>query len=227
MKDLYILRKLARKLHVEHWQLVAALLMIYDALAVILAYFLGLWLRFDGKYTLIPQHYLKIYLAFILPYAAAVLLAFWFCGLYRSMWRFASFSVLVRTLVVSMAMSCAHALLITLALGRMPISYYVWGAGMQFVLLAGVRFLYRIAQYQRSLHRSHQKATGRVMLIGAGSAGQMILKDLNNADEVKDDQVVCIIDDNPNKWHRSLEGVPIETEVITKDNAEEYLKIFG
>ena len=209
MKDFKFLRKLAIKLHVEHWQLIAALLMVYDALAVALAYFFGLWLRFDGKYTLIPQLFLKTYLAFILPYAAAVIVVFWICGLYRSMWRFASFSVLIRTLVVSLGTSAAHTVFITLALGRMPISYYVIGAGMQFVLLAGIRFLYRIVQYQKSLHRSHQKVTGRVMLIGAGSAGQMILKDLNNADEVKNDQVVCIIDDNPNKWHRSLEGVPI------------------
>ena len=60
MKDFKILRKLAIKLHVEHWQLIAALLMVYDALAVVLAYFFGLWLRFDGKYTLIPEHFLRL-----------------------------------------------------------------------------------------------------------------------------------------------------------------------
>ena len=48
----------------------------------------------------------------------------------------------------------------------------------------------------------------RIMLIGAGNAAQMILRDMTQASEVSN-KVVCIIDDNPNKWHRSMAGVPI------------------
>ena len=48
----------------------------------------------------------------------------------------------------------------------------------------------------------------RVMLIGAGNAGQMILRDMSRAVEIYD-KVVCIIDDNPNKWHRYIDGIPI------------------
>ena len=48
----------------------------------------------------------------------------------------------------------------------------------------------------------------RVMIIGAGQAGQMILRDLSSNREVHD-KVVCIIDDNPNKWNRFIENVPI------------------
>ena len=46
------------------------------------------------------------------------------------------------------------------------------------------------------------------MLIGAGSAGQMILRDMHNASEISD-EVVCIIDDDVNKWGRFIDGVPI------------------
>ena len=58
-------------------------------------------------------------------------------------------------------------------------------------------------------HRSNaDETTDRVMLIGAGSAGQMLLHDMlgNNDAHAK---IVCVIDDNPNKWNRDLEGVPI------------------
>jgi FlaA1/EpsC-like NDP-sugar epimerase len=59
------------------------------------------------------------------------------------------------------------------------------------------------------LLRSHEAAPGsRVMLIGAGNAGQMLLRDIHSAEKVTD-RVVCIIDDNPNKWNRDIDGVPI------------------
>jgi hypothetical protein len=47
-----------------------------------------------------------------------------------------------------------------------------------------------------------------VMLIGAGSAGQMILRDITRSKELNE-RVVCIIDDNPNKWNRDVDGVPV------------------
>ncbi|MBQ9263506.1 MAG: polysaccharide biosynthesis protein [Clostridia bacterium] len=128
--------------------------------------------------------------------------------MYKGMWRYASFSVLMRTLLVSAGASIAHTVLITLLFVRMPISYYLWGGILQFLGLLAIRFAYRLLQYQRSLRKVHDQNNGRVMLIGAGSAGQMILRDLNTAQETND-RVVCIIDDNPNKWNRSFEGVPI------------------
>ena len=77
------------------------------------------------------------------------------------------------------------------------------------VVLA-VRFAYRFVLLERSKGvKILQKIPAhRVMLIGAGSAGQMILRDLHSAPEAKD-RVCCIIDDNSNKWGRFIEGVPI------------------
>ena len=60
------------------------------------------------------------------------------------------------------------------------------------------------------------------MLIGAGAAGQMILRDLNRS-ETSGDRVCCIIDDNPNKWNRFMEGVPVvggRNDIFT--NVEKY-----
>lgn len=93
---------------------------------------------------------------------------------------------------------------------RMPISYYVFGMLIQFLLILGIRFSYRLILLLRNSREktNEQVITGRVMLIGAGSAGQMILRDLNKAKEINE-KVCCIIDDNPNKWNRFIDGVPV------------------
>ncbi len=95
-------------------------------------------------------------------------------------------------------------------LHRMPISYYMMGAMFQFMMVLGIRFSYRLVKIASNLSvkRRLDESAGRVMLIGAGSAGQMILRDINRSVEVKD-RVICIIDDNPNKWNRDIDGVPV------------------
>jgi FlaA1/EpsC-like NDP-sugar epimerase len=112
--------------------------------------------------------------------------------------------------VASFVVSLLHAVLITVLFRRMPISYYVVGAAVQFMLVLGIRFAYRFVLLERSKRKSLlQKATvSRVMLIGAGAAGQMILRDLHSTNQMNE-RVCCIIDDNKNKWGRYIDGVPI------------------
>lgn len=103
-----------------------------------------------------------------------------------------------------------HCIGITVLFGRMPLSYYVFGIMIQFALTLGVRFSYRFVLLERSRQRKSEEIAKakRVLLIGAGKAGQMILRDIKTAKELKD-IVCCIIDDNPNKWGRYVEGVPV------------------
>ena len=92
----------------------------------------------------------------------------------------------------------------------MPITYYIVGVAIQFLLILFIRFAYRFVLLERSKRAKELQKTlaSRVMLIGAGSAGQMILRDLHGANEVNE-RVCCIIDDNRNKWGRFIDGVPI------------------
>ena len=193
---------------IEHWQMVAILLAVYDFTAVCAGYFLALFLRYDCAYNTITEIFLNAYLRFILPWAAVSILIFLLFRMYNSMWRFASFTELIRTFLGSVTSSLLHALLITVIFTRMPISYYLWGAGLQFILLVTVRFGFRFVQLLKSRREPLKEGASRIMLIGAGDAGQAILRDTIRAREVED-RIVCIIDDNPNKWHRSIDGVPI------------------
>ena len=200
---------LKREKHrIEHWQIISALLMIYDFIAVCLAYFLALWLRFDGLVKSIPQRFFLPYQQFILPCAAVSIIIFLIFRMYNSVWRFASYSEFIRTFCGSLVSSILHTILITVLLHRMPLSYYLIGAGLQFIFLIGIRLSFRFVQLMKNRHEPLEPGAKRVMLIGAGNAGQSILRDMSRAREVSD-KVVCIIDDNPNKWKRSIDGIPI------------------
>ena len=193
---------------IEHWQMIAVVLAVYDFIAVCLGYFLALYLRYDATYTSISQPFIRAYARFIFPWALNSIVIFLFFKMYNSMWRFASFTELIRTFMGSMVSSVLHAVLITVIFTRMPISYYIWGAFFQFILLCIPRFAFRLVNLLRYNREPLKEGGKRVMIIGAGDAGQTILREIMTARELTD-KVVCIIDDNPNKWNRYLEGVPI------------------
>lgn len=193
---------------IGRWKVLAALLTIYDIAAIHAAYFAALWGRFDFVFSQIPESYLSAYRNTITIYALCSAAVFWLFRLYKSVWRYAGSAELIRTFFASFCVSAVYALVITVALQRMPLTYYIWGAVVQFLLLIAVRFSYRLLQYLRSLLRQSDETAGRVMLIGAGAAAKLILKDLGTNNPSRD-KVVCIIDDDPNKWGRYLEGVPI------------------
>ena len=194
----------------EHWHVVAVFLVLYDLAVVVGAYFLALWLRFDCRFSEIPYDYLTAWLRFSPWYAITSVFVFWKAHLYQSIWRFASFIELERIAFSSAVLGVLHTVGITVLFHRMPITYYVFGAVIQFFLILLVRFGYRFVLLERSKRtRALQKTmASRVMLIGAGSAGQMILRDLHGAKEINE-CVCCIIDDNRNKWGRFIDGVPV------------------
>ncbi len=209
-------------LKLKHWQVISILLATYDAFAICAAYFIALWLRFDGAYTSIPAIFLGAYERFIFPYAFFCVLLFIPLKMYNSMWRFASYVELMRTLLASLLTSVIHAIAIQTLFIRMPISYYFFGAAFQVAALLFARFGFRLLRIWRE-QRNKNTNSSRVMLIGAGSAGQMLLRDILQAEEVAD-KVVCIIDDNPNKWNRTLDGIPI---VGGRDHILKSVKEYG
>ena len=208
-KTLVCMRNRVKRLF-ENWQVVAFLLMVYDLLIVTAAYFAALWFRFDCRFSEIPGAYLTAWSNFAPIYAVISIFVFWKFRLYQSIWKFASFVELERVAISCAILGCIHAAGISALFGRMPITYYIFGLAIQFLLILLIRFIYRFVLLERSKReRALQKTmASRVMLIGAGSAGQMILRDLHGAKEVNE-WVCCIIDDDKNKWGRFVDGIPI------------------
>ena len=193
---------------IDHWKIIALYLVIYDIFTINLSYFLALWLRFDTRFSQIPDTYLRSFCVFAPFYTVICILIFWLLRLYRSIWRFASYDELIRNIAASATTSIIHIVGITLFVRRMPISYYFIGMVLQFGFTVGIRFSYRFVLLLRGKVASAAIDDKKCMLIGAGNAGQMILRELRSAKEIHE-KVACIIDDNPNKWNRYIEGIPV------------------
>ena len=200
------IKKKKEAFHLEHWHIIALGLMLYDALALGLSYLIALWLRFDLRYSMIDRSYVEAWTAFLPFYVLFSLAVFWHLKLYKSIWRFASYSELLRVSVATVICSVFHIIGITLFFQRMPISYYFIGAMLQYFAVLGIRFSYRFILLIRGVRA--KRVQSRIMIIGAGSAGQMLIRDIHRAGEV-DGEVVCIIDDNQNKWGRLIDNIPV------------------
>ncbi len=195
------------KRKVEHWQVVTLLLIAYDFLAIIMSYFAALWIRFDCEFSEIDPPYFHTYCTTILFYALFCVAVFGALRLYKSIWRFASYTELLRMVCATGITGIVYCVLVSVFITRMPVSYYIFGILIQFTLTLGVRFSYRFILLLRGRKNSDIKEK-RVMIIGAGEAGQMILRDIKNSKEINK-KVCCFIDDNKNKWGRYIDNVPV------------------
>ena len=207
--------------HLRHWQQVSLYLLAYDIVAVSLSYFLALMMRFDFAFSHIPYIYMHPWRMFAPFYAIICVIVFWRLKLYRSIWRFASFTELQRITIATIITCILHAFLITTIFGRMPLSYYLGGPLIQFLLVTAIRFSYRFILLLRATRS--QNTNSRVMLVGAGSAGQMLLRDVRRTKSMQE-RIVCIIDDNDNKWGREIDGIPV---VGGRDDIPEAAKDFN
>ena len=208
----------------EHWHFISLALAVFDAVAVNAAHYMALWLRYDCRFFDIPFFYIDILTAFAPIYALFCLVVFWSCKMYKTIWRFAGAHEMYLSLVatfITLIFQIGGTIVVSHILGastyapRMPVTYYCVGIILQFMITVGARFSYRVLL---SLRKADAVRVKPVMVIGAGAAGQMIVRDLNSNRSSGGDRVFCIIDDNPNKWNRYMESVPVvggRTDIFT------------
>ncbi|MGN0335152.1 MAG: polysaccharide biosynthesis protein [Lachnospiraceae bacterium] len=189
----------------------AIVLVFLDAIIILVTYLGALWLRFDLQFTQIPKEFLEGYL-WSMPYAISVtIVVLYFNRLYHSIWHLASVAEVTRMVVAYMMLLPLYALGILFMDLHMPRSFYLIGYIITFCLMTGMRFSYRIFYYvmgKMKFGKEKQEVQERIMIIGAGAAGQMLIKELLLSNKLET-QVCCIIDDNPAKHDRLLEGIPI------------------
>lgn len=192
-------------------------IVIADILAVIFSYGCALWLRFDLRISQIPREYLNNYLIYMIVAAVVTVIIYSLIRLYQSIWTYAGINELINTFVGSV-ISAAVSFLATYAWIRLPISFYIFGWVLMFLSTGFIRIAYRLLRrfYHKESIKSNEngknsaenKATNPVMIIGAGAAAAMLIKEFRTSSLISD-KVVCLIDDNKNKHGRYLEGVPI------------------
>lgn len=181
-------------------------LIVLDIAIALCAYMVAMVLRFEGA---VPDLYWENYLRFA-PVAAAVhVLANYAFGLYGQMWRYASVQEARQLLLAGI--TAILGILAGSELGNpeegrvFPLSVVAVGAGLSLVGFGAVRFQSRLFAFRR---RTAVQESTLFLLVGAGDAGAMILRDLRRHPELGL-QPVGVVDDDPRKVGRTFLGVPI------------------
>jgi FlaA1/EpsC-like NDP-sugar epimerase len=174
------------------------------------SYLLTLALRFDGS---VPDRYWSSFWRF-LPIALAIhLVVNQFGGLYGQMWRYASAQEARRIVLAGCAAGVGvvnASVLVGLAtdgrgLRALPLSVTIFGAVLTLLGTGAVRFQSQLFAPRRPLPDSERRS---VLIVGAGSAGSMILKDLLRSPSLGW-HPVGLVDDDRRKVGRRLHGVPV------------------
>ena len=180
-------------------------LILLDILVVNAAVFSAYLVRFELHISeIVDSGFLEGYLRVALIYTLAALLIFWACRLYQSLWEFASIDELRYIIVAALATNLAG-ILIALAFHiYQPRSLPILNLIFLLMYLTAVRYSYRLARR----YRGHEANRKRTMLVGAGSSGAMVLRELQRSPHSKN-KVVCVIDDDPQKVGSYLNNVPV------------------
>ena len=192
----------------KEWKEKAILVGTLDLVTILGSYFLALLLRFDFLFSSIDPSYVEGFLRSILPWAAVTIAVFYVCRLYHSIWSLASTAELLAILRAYLILLPVYWVLKVVLKLHMPRSYYVVGFIINFCMTTGMRFSYRVLRTQINDIRHGGRAVERIMLIGGGAAGQMLIKEMQNSSRVNA-KICCVIDDNPNKKGRFIEGIEI------------------
>lgn len=196
-------------------------LIIFDILAIFLSAFAPLVLRYEFNLSEIPNVFIDS-VWWILPIAlVTTLIVFYVLRLYHSLWAYAGVTEMQNILVAGVVSAAIQAVVLLVSKHHVPRSYYFIYALCLIAATMLSRFSYRFARDYK--HRSHNKKNGTaVMVIGAGDAGNVIIKEINNS-YYSTMSIKCIIDDNQDKWGRYVQGIKV---VGGRDKIIEYCALY-
>ena len=201
-----------------------ALLVVSDMVSILVASVLSLYVRYDFKFMDVPREFWVAVLDAYWYNAVIVAVVFAIFKLYNSVWRYASDTELVNNAIAVVICSIMQPVIFWIEGVRLPTSYPFFYGFFLMLLTCGVRFSYRILRIlqNRRLHHFGGKSRVNCMFVGAGAAGNAILKEIESSSYLSI-HVACAIDDNPGCHGKYLRGVPIVggRESIP-DNVEKY-----
>ena len=183
-------------------------LLFLDVVSVILSYLIGLLARFDFSFAAVGARYLNAWAYFVTAMMFITIAAYLYFRLYHSVWRYASMPELERIVFAYIFIGIMAMLLMFNPVFRIPRGALLIGYLLNFLLCVGLRFGYRSVRYYVNTWTAKVSKGENLLIIGAGQAAQEIIKDirLGHSDEYK---IVGLIDDNPMKKNRDLEGIRV------------------
>ncbi|MBS7339780.1 MAG: polysaccharide biosynthesis protein [Lachnospiraceae bacterium] len=201
-------------------------LIVYDIISVILASYMALIMRYGFEMSEIPDHFVDPINRFLPLNIIITLIILYLFRMYNSLWAFAGETELQNLVMASVLSSILQAVGIqffrTPGQQAVPGSYYFLYMFLLISCIFASRFSYR---FFRSLkHKKQNKKNSiSVMVIGAGEAANIIIKEIVNSN-FSTMVIRCIIDDDSGKWGRFIQGIKV---VGGRDRIIECADIFG
>ncbi len=185
-------------------------LVLMDILSALIAGFAALLVRFEFHISYIPREYVSGYWKAMPMVIVAMLLFFCLWKLYKSVWRYASATEMINITFAVACVGLTQILVCYFGVIKMPRSYYVLYVMFQFMGTCGIRFSYRILRLLTSGRKRRRSGEDveNVMLIGAGAAANMILREIESS-QYLNMRVKCMVDDNAGCHGKIMRGVRI------------------
>ena len=207
------------------WVRRALLLFLGDVVIIIMASVGALIARFDFSYSSIDAVYLESMYRYLPIHVITTVLIFYFCKMYHSLWKFISIHELGYIILANMISFFMQIAGFHLLQYPIPRSYFFAEILLQTVMVVGIRFSYRFCRYLKEA-REQRFGCGqpqkRVMIIGAGDAGRVIIKEILDSSFLTM-KVCCVIDDDYNKTGRYISGIPsVGDRFAILKNVEKY-----
>ena len=179
--------------------------------------YLSLIMRFDVGIVSIEPQYISNYVENVLPYTIMSLLIFWLFRLYHSLWQYASIAEVYRITV-----EVVHFLSNKIVGNMLPRSCYFNAAIYLIIAICASRFMYRMIRTVLNKYRNI-KTSNNVMIIGAGEATNVIMREIQNSSYLANSNIACIIDDDRRKVGKYIRGVKV---IGTRDKIKEAAKLY-
>lgn len=184
--------------------------------------YLSLIMRFDVGIVSIEPQYISNYVENVLPYTIMSLLIFWLFRLYHSLWQYASIAEVYRIAEACIIVELVHFLSNKIAGNMLPRSCYFNAAIYLIIAICASRFMYRMIRTVLNKYRNI-KTSNNVMIIGAGEATNVIMREIQNSSYLANSNIACIIDDDRRKVGKYIRGVKV---IGTRDKIKEAAKLY-
>ena len=202
-----------------------ALLVLADMISIMLSSVLSLYVRYEFSFMDVQKEFWEAILEAYLINVVITLIIFYIFRLYNSVWRYASDTELVNIIIAVVICAAMQPVIFWILNTHVPRSYPFFYAFFMMMFTGGVRFSYRIMRMlqNRRLNRIGDKSRINCMIVGAGAAGNAILKEIETSNYLSM-HVVCAIDDHPGCHGKYLRGVPI---VGGREKIQESVEKYG
>lgn len=190
------------------WFIIRFVLVVYDIIAVNLAHFMALVIRFyvASEFHSVAPHYIQAYSRYAICYTVFCLIVFCGLKLYSGIWKYAGFNDLNRILGASAICFAAHVAGTLMFNSRMPITFYCIGAALQFCLITASRFSYRLLLVEKNKVFGNKNAQTRAMVVGTGPTAKMVIRELEQEEDIR---LMCVLNYRNAGLGSLFNGVPV------------------